>query len=894
MTDYSAQIEQIRKAATLEDIQSIVRQFSAKAVGEGGILYSRPVGGISSEVIAKELAARTGEPIINNTPRAQFLVDAQVEKAIRDSAERILAKQGTDLAQVGKLTDDFFYGNPKAVANSATSLEGSLWGEASKEFAGSLRGDIKVVATNANVERVFGKVELPAVLENPNVRTLGGQPITELKPLYAQGGADAVLPKVQAQFIEAAPKGIYGVPETPGAKVTSVTISREAAETLGVNANKFSTAAELAAAGYKPAPTGFTAPVAAAGEAALTGEAAVAARGGLRPGMVMKGAAVVGVAVLAYDFVSTGHQVVRLESQGNATGAESARTHFVGRNVGGIGGGIAGGFLAGAGYGALTGSWTGPGAIITSGIGGIGGGIIGGFAGEKWAQQKDIERVFTQKDKDGNEWSRDPNDPNSSWTRMSETQNVRSGSGGSPTFSNVRYVAGDVLANELNYKSANASYELGLANLSTPQNPYSIPLGNADTPGKYGGSEWTRDPDTKQWSRQVNDNLGFRGIPLPRTEIASAERAVELDQASRLIIAQSAANTGASIAARYEIAYNQFGWNRNGEMPAAVVDARGKTDTLIASDGNTYTRNTSGVWETLGMIYGTNQANGNIRDELNIMHESQRAGLQEMAALAAEAKANPTLPSPTSMRDMVAATYRNAGVERTDLQIDAATAALTATHAREGFDKAGKPYSLTLQPDPVTGRPGPNSNIVTMMDNGDDGVFTNSKMVPKATTTVKEIQDAEKNLSAPKGAAGRDGLGFVDPALITPSINPARADTDFASVFSSPTDKAMFARIREAVPSQISDGHVAQATLAVKQNGITDADRIASVKVSGDTLWVAGTTPGFRAPVNLNEPPLSTKETSQQNIAFNQQAEQLQEHEAMRRNQTAISRGSAA
>jgi outer membrane lipoprotein SlyB len=203
----------------------------------------------------------------------------------------------------------------------------------------------------------------------------------------------------------------------------------------------------------------------------------------------MKGAAVVGVAVLAYDFVSTGHQVVRLESQGNATGAESARTHFVGRNVGGIGGGIAGGFLAGAGYGALTGSWTGPGAIITSGIGGIGGGIIGGFAGEKWAQQKDIERVFTQKDKDGNEWSRDPNDPNSSWTRMSETQNVRSGSGGSPTFSNVRYVAGDVLANELNYKSANASYELGLANLSTPQNPYSIPLGNADTPGKYGGSE---------------------------------------------------------------------------------------------------------------------------------------------------------------------------------------------------------------------------------------------------------------------------------------------------------------------------------------------------------------------------------------------------------------------
>jgi hypothetical protein len=774
MTDYTQQIQQIQKATSLEEIKEVARQFSAKATGEGGVLYSRPVGEVSSEVIAKELASKTSEPIINNTPRAKFLGDLSVESAIRDAAERIFSKQGMNLTEASKAVPDFLYGNPKAVAQSATSLEGSLWGEASKEFASSLRGDIKVVATNANVERVFGKVELPAMLENPNVRSLGGQPVAELKTLYAQGGADAVLPKVQAQFIEAAPKGIYGVPETPGAKVTSLAISREAAATLGVDATKFSTAAELAAAGQRPAPTGFTAPVAATGEAALTGEAAAAARGGLRPGMVMKGAAVAGVAVLAYDFVSTGHQVVKLEAQGNVTGSESAKTHFIGRNVGGIGGGIAGGFLTGAGYGLVAGSETGPGALVTGLVGGIGGGIVGGFMGEKWAQQKDIERVFTQKDKDGNEWSRDPNDLNGAWTRVAETQRVQNGSNSStasPVFSNVRYVAGDGLANELNYKSANASYDLGLANVSKPQDPYSIPPNATDTHSLSGGSNWTRNSETQSWTRYVADQRIERGPPIGHTEIADPKRAAELDQASKVIIAQNASNTPAAIAARYEIAYNQFGWSRNGEMPASIIDAKTKTGTLMASDGSTYTRNASGAWETPGTLYGTNQATGNIRRELDAVYESQRVGLIEMSSIAAEAKANPTLPSANPMRSLIASTYASAGIARTDAQIDAATAAVTATHTREGLDKAGKPYSLSLQPDPATGRAGPNSGIVTMMDNGDDSIFSNSKIVPRATTTIEQIRDAEKTISAPQATVTPTSTTLNTPAQAAPNTN---------------------------------------------------------------------------------------------------------------------------
>ncbi|MGH8082061.1 MAG: hypothetical protein ACREP7_15915, partial [Lysobacter sp.] len=870
-----AQIAKIRKAASLEDIQAVARTYPAKAVGEGGYLYSRPVGSVSSESIALELASKTGEPIINNTPRAQFLGDKQVEKAIREAAERIFVGQGQDLAQASKSAGDLLYGNPNAVARSATSLEGSLWGEASHEFAGSLRGDIKVIASNANIERVFGKVELPAVLDNPNVRTLGGQPTAELKALYAKGGADVVLPKVQAQFIEAAPKGIFVAPENAGtATVTKVALSKEAVATLGADASKFPAAAELANAGLARAPTGLTAPAASVGDAAISGEAAGITRG-LRPGTAAKGAIVVAAAALAYDFVTTGHEVVKLESQGNLTGAQSAKTHFIGRNVGGIGGGIAGGFLAGAGYGLVVGSETGPGALITGAIGGIGGGIGGAIWGEKWAQQKDIDRVFTQKDHDGNEWSRDPKDAKGTWSRVAQTEQVKAGTtvGGNDNaaYSKVRYVAGDVLANELNYKSANASYELGLSHVRKPQDPYSIAANKTDAPSLGGSSHWARDPQSHAWKREVVDDIIEHGIKIKHTETASPQRAAELDQASKVIIAENAANTPAAIAARYQVAYNQFGWKQNGEVPPAVKDAAGRTESLQASDGDVYTRSANGEWTTPGMIYGTNQAGGNVRDELNGVYQSQKAGLQELSAVAAEALAHPTLPQPMTMRGMVASAYANAGVDRTPAQIDAATAAVARTHEHDGLGR-GHPYSLTLQPDPKTGRPGPGSAIVTLMDDGRDGLFSDSKMVPKAITTAAQIKQAESQAPTPKVEA--NGAHPATSNADGPHVE-GRVVKSPAQAFSA-VDQAMFDKIRGGAPERVSNDHVTHAMLLAKKDGMTDAAQIAGVGMSGDTLWVAGTTPGFTASVNTQQAVPTAQDTTQQILAFNQQQQDRQ------------------
>ncbi|WP_295913685.1 hypothetical protein [uncultured Xanthomonas sp.] len=86
----------------------------------------------------------------------------------------------------------------------------------------------------------------------------------------------------------------------------------------------------------------------------------------------------------------------------------------------------------------------------------------------------------------------------------------------------------------------------------------------------------------------------------------------------------------------------------------------------------------------------------------------------------------------------------------------------------------------------------------------------------------------------------------------------------------------MFDKLRAATPREISDEHVAHAMLLSKKEGITDATKIDGVRMSGDTLWVVGTTPGFKVSLDTREPAPPLHETSQHAQAFDrQQAQQL-------------------
>ncbi|MCL1552492.1 hypothetical protein M3O38_08660 [Xanthomonas nasturtii] len=485
----------------------------------------------------------------------------------------------------------------------------------------------------------------------------------------------------------------------------------------------------------------------------VTGEGLAAEAAGARGLSGARVAGAAGVALMAYDFTVTGHRVVQLHTQGNDTGAASAATHFVGRNAGGI----AGGFLLGAGYGAATGSWTGPGALAT----GLVGGVAGAYLGERWAEKRDIDRIYTQPDRSGNEWTRNPEDPQGTWTR---TVSAPLPSGG---YQETRLVAAGRLVDELNYRAANDSYSLGLANSPKPQDPYRLDAKAETQPAPEPfetGRDYVRNAQTGNWQLEIRENIDGK-IPVTRSAPVSAERAATLEQQSQTIIAQNAANTPEATAARYQIAYNQFGWNEfaNREpVPQAITNARTQPQPLQASDGNAYTRDANGEWTTPGTLYGTNPATGNTREELNRTWQSQQAGLQDMASMAEVARSNPT-PTQSDLHSQVAGMYARAGITRTDAQIDAATAAVAQDHARDTGKEV--PFFLQLQKD---------GSIATVVGQNDD------RMEIRATTTAAEISLAERQQAMPAISA-QPNVPTPPPQTQQPETPPTQTPLPSAS-----------------------------------------------------------------------------------------------------------------
>lgn len=492
---------------------------------------------------------------------------------------------------------------------------------------------------------------------------------------------------------------------------------------------------------------------------------------GINP--AIKVAGVAGVALLAHDFATSGHKWIELNSQGNAAGADSTAAHFVGRNVGGA----LGGFLGGAGVGLASGSWTGPGAIAT----GIGGGVLGAYLGERWAEQKDIERVYSQVDPMGRIWTRDPADPNGRWLRAGEQQQVQSsdlGTGvevrpvqtaqGDDVTFRTSYVATGTLERQLNWQAARASYELGLSNPPPPQNPYRLNANGLAEPAR-GAFEtdraFVRDASSGQWELEIKEMVDGR-VPNSCHLPVSAEHAQALDEQSRTVIAQNASNTKAAMAARYMVAHEQGRWSdfgdaNNPSIPHAVQEAQASADTLKASDGNAYTRQADGQWVSKGVIFDST-ANRNLSDELEITWQSQNDGIAGLQDIARQLKDSAQI-APEGIRGQVDALYARHGIERTEQQLAATAVAVEKTLNLQG--RTGD-VVLELMPDPRTHAPGAESAIATFGDAG------GNRMVLTGTTTIEDIARAQSQLR-PEASLATQGAQSADQAT-TPDVPELR------------------------------------------------------------------------------------------------------------------------
>ena len=715
----------------------------------------------------------SGAGIIGETPWGAFIEEVRADPAkypefqtIERGLERFMDAQGTE--PLG--------GNYRA------ALQDVMWNAGSPKYfenAIATGKPLLALVENAPPNRGFSNFELVTALDHPNTR-INGYPVSAFGPdplvfvsksaaeyqaleaalareAATNSGHAVTVAEVRLQLrpidgYDAVAKSLFNRPvdEFKTLSLAEMTATRTqwiaTGSSLATAPRTYVDVPEKMSHGSQQPGAARAPPGAAATVAEAAAESAPRApHAGIGPGMKVAGIA--GVALLAQDFATTGHKWVELSSQGNASGADSTAAHFVGRNVGGA----LGGFVAGASVGLTTGSWTGPGALVI----GVGGGVLGAHLGEEWANQKDMKAIYVQVDPMGRTWTRSPTDEEGRWLRAAHQQQVQSaemGTGvevrpvqtaqGEDVTFRADYVATGALERQLNWQAARASYELGLANLPPPQDPYRLNVraeqGNPPAPFETARA-FVRDPISRQWELQITQMQDGRA-PTTRYEPVSAEQAQALDAQSREVIAQNAANTPAAVAARYMVAHAEGRWSdfgdaNNSSVPAAIQDAQSRSGTLQASNGRTYARQDDGQWLDDGVIFrGT--ADGNTSDELDVTWQSQQAGVAGLGRMAEQIKDTVQL-APEGVRGQVEALYARHGIERSEAQLAATSAAV-----EQGVADSKRQGDLVLEliPDPRTHAPSVDSAIAAFGDLG------GNRMVLTATTTMEDVARVQASL----------------------------------------------------------------------------------------------------------------------------------------------------
>ena len=658
MPEHAREVEAIRSAKTLAELQAVVNGFPAEAAGDGGVLYSRPVGTMQSQLIALEVAKQTGLQIIDDTPRAKFLVFA--EKEIKKAAERIFIGNGYSIEETEIKTSGFLYGDVNSPPGSPTSLEGSLWGRASDEFSRSLRGPVVLVASQANAERVFGRVELRNVVNNGDVPTLAGIDVSELRTRFAAGGPQAVLPEVQAQFVRAVDEGVFYVPPREGGQPGHVILSREYAQAMGINPHKLLAAHELHNAGLPLAPTelGSVRPQWAAmqpewvtqsrypGLERIAGLGALAGAGAILDGL---------------EVARTADRIGALLDQDNPLAARAELREYAGRKA----------FVWGGT--AVTASVVGTGSVPQVTLLAADAWLLSLAAerGMQWLENRDI----VNQTMDGIHWRYDGR----LWKREGPVDDTLDG------IDNVRDAK--VTANldqsrRLSYLASGVATALAMGDAPTPRNPFVLPAAGMG-PGLQGAT-WERDPATGHWSRQTAVAYDVRDMPSSyQTVPATPEQAAQLDAIAAAIIRDNVAKGPAGIAVHYDNAYRRGGWSQYGPMPEPVRSALESADRLQASNGTVYQRQDDGQW--LGQRGSGAPAPPGIHAELEYTRQALQNHLHAHARALAQEPVPVERTADQQRQEHLAYLYRVSGVELHPHELAGIDAAIRRTQEEHGI-----------------------------------------------------------------------------------------------------------------------------------------------------------------------------------------------------------------
>ncbi|WP_426802641.1 zeta toxin family protein [Xanthomonas campestris] len=423
-----------------------------------------------------------------------------------------------------------------------------------------------------------------------------------------------------------------------------------------------------------------------------------------RAGMTA-GLAGLGVAATAYDASQTGERVGTLLAQDNLTAARSEALHFSARGIGGWAGGTAAAAVVGT-------TGAGPVALV------VADGYLFSAAADKAVTLWDNRQIYTQTDKQGVSWEFN----GSQWLRQ-EKADLPNDSVDAPQ--KQAMFALPEKARELNYHASSEATEQALGKVQ-PSNPYVQPSSEADAAHLY-ARDWRHDPASGQWSRMVADDVDRNDRPVWTVDPASPERSAGLDQQAAQVVDANFARGPAAIAATYQAAYQRNGWDDFGPVPSAVQAAL-NPDSLQASDGKQYQRDTQDQWRHDGVA-----AEGNVPSELNATRERLQPALEQHAQALAQMPARQT-PTPQQQDQAnTEATYAAYGVAPNAQTAGAIQLAVQKTREANGIDAVTS--SLALERD-ATGQYSVDSPIQHLSHDADGVVRV------AATTSTDEIHQA--------------------------------------------------------------------------------------------------------------------------------------------------------
>ncbi|OCA58221.1 hemolysin [Xylella fastidiosa subsp. pauca 11399] len=177
---------------TQEQLRDLINQLDIHSSGSITVLYSGDTAnGVSNSQILQGML-HNGDDIrvIDTTEAAKFLnvdpKDPNSNTALYQKLQQII---GDRPDRWGSPSNQFLFGERTF---DGTRLPNGAWDTISARFVNDTVGEVRTLTGGASVNGVFNQTELPRLLNNPNITSVDGLPIADLRRLGVAGSFQAI------------------------------------------------------------------------------------------------------------------------------------------------------------------------------------------------------------------------------------------------------------------------------------------------------------------------------------------------------------------------------------------------------------------------------------------------------------------------------------------------------------------------------------------------------------------------------------------------------------------------------------------------------------------------------------------------------------------------------